>query len=86
MEPTGGLTGFDSSSLSPDLVFELNLLDRECKTSDLVGMLYLISREAVGGEEIDRYWRQKEATTVSSLVSCFSRHDYSVLCAESFAA
>lgn len=49
-------------------------------------MLYLISREAVGGEEIDRYWRQKEATTVSSLVSCFSRHDYSVLCAESFAA
>jgi hypothetical protein len=25
-------------------------------------MLYLISRDAVGGEEIDRYWRQKEAT------------------------
>jgi hypothetical protein len=28
-------------------------------------MLYLISREAIGGEEIDRYWRQKEATNRS---------------------
>jgi hypothetical protein len=45
-----------------DMVFELDLLDLECNTSDLVRMLYLISREAVGGEEIDRYWRQKEAT------------------------
>lgn len=48
--------------IAHDLVFELDLLDSECKTSDLVQMLYLISREAVGGEEIDRYWRQKEAT------------------------
>jgi hypothetical protein len=48
--------------VSHDLVFELDLLDPECRTSDLVEMLYLISREAVGGEEIDRYWRQKEAT------------------------
>ena len=30
--------------VSHDLVFELNLLDPECKTSALVGMLYLISR------------------------------------------
>jgi hypothetical protein len=48
--------------IAHDLVFDLDLLDPECKTSDLVQMLYLISREAVGGEEIDRYWRQKEAT------------------------
>jgi type I restriction and modification enzyme subunit R-like protein len=49
--------------VSHDLVFELDLLDEDCKTSDLVRMLYLISREAVGGEAIDRYWRQKEATS-----------------------
>jgi hypothetical protein len=48
--------------IAHDLVFELDLLDSECKPSDLIQMLYLISREAVGGEEIDRYWRQKEAT------------------------
>lgn len=48
--------------VSHDLVFELDLLDPDCKTSDLVRTLYLISREAVGGEAIDRYWQQKEAT------------------------
>jgi hypothetical protein len=48
--------------IAHDLVFDLDLLDSDCKTFDLVQMLYLISREAVGGEEIDRYWRQKEAT------------------------
>jgi hypothetical protein len=45
-----------------DLVFELDLLDPECKSSELLRLLYLISREAIGGEEMDRYWRQKEAT------------------------
>jgi hypothetical protein len=48
--------------ISHDLVFDLDLLDPACRTSELLQMLYLISRDAIGGEEIDRYWRQKEAT------------------------
>jgi hypothetical protein len=40
----------------------VDLLDPACKNSDLLEMLYLISREALSGAEIDRYWRQKEAT------------------------
>jgi hypothetical protein len=48
--------------ISHDLVFDIDLLDRACKTSDLLELLYLISREALSGSEIDRYWRQKEAT------------------------
>ena len=48
--------------ISHDLVFDVDLLDPACKSSDLIHMLYLISREALSGAEIDRYWRQKEAT------------------------
>jgi hypothetical protein len=48
--------------ISHDLVFDVDLLDPACKNSDLMEMLYLISREALSGAEIDRYWRQKEAT------------------------
>jgi hypothetical protein len=48
--------------ISHDLVFDVDILDPACKNSDLLEMLYLISREAGSGAEIDRYWRQKEAT------------------------
>jgi hypothetical protein len=48
--------------VSHDLVFDIDLLDPDCKNSELLDMLYLISREAIGGGEIDRYWQQKEAT------------------------
>jgi len=48
--------------ISHDLVFDVDLLDPACKSSDLLPMLYLISREALGGAHIDQYWRQKEAT------------------------
>lgn len=48
--------------ISHDLVFDVDLLDPACKNTDLLEMLYLISREALSGAEIDRYWRQKEAT------------------------
>ena len=48
--------------ISHDLVFDVDLLDPECKTADILQMLYLISREALGGAQIDQYWRQKEAT------------------------
>jgi hypothetical protein len=48
--------------ISHDLVFGVDLLDPTCKGADLLQMLYLISREALSGAEIDRYWRQKEAT------------------------
>lgn len=48
--------------VSNDLVFDIDLLNPDCKNSELLEMLYLISREAIGGGEIDRYWQQKEAT------------------------
>ncbi len=48
--------------ISHDLVFDVDLLDPACKNSSLLDMLFLISREALGGDAIDRYWRQKEAT------------------------
>jgi hypothetical protein len=48
--------------VSNDLVFDIDLLNPDCKNSELLDMLYLISREAIGGGEIDRYWQQKEAT------------------------
>jgi hypothetical protein len=48
--------------ISHDLAFDVDLLDPECKNAAILEMLYLISREALNGGEIDRYWQQKEAT------------------------
>ncbi len=48
--------------VSHDLVFDVDLLDPACRNSSLLDRLFLISREAIGGDAIDRYWRQKEAT------------------------
>jgi hypothetical protein len=57
--------------ISHDLVVSINLLDPEVKSQELLEKLYLISKEATGGGEIDRYWRRKEATnryTVAQLL------------------
>jgi predicted type IV restriction endonuclease len=46
-----------------DEVFRVNLLDPEAKLADIARHLYLISKETSGGKDIDRFWRQKEATS-----------------------
>ena len=46
-----------------DLVFSLDLLDPETKPAQLLEKLYLISREAANGMEIEQYVRRQEATS-----------------------
>jgi hypothetical protein len=46
-----------------DLVFEVDLLDAEAKSSSLLEKLYLVSREAGNATVIDLYWQSKEATS-----------------------
>lgn len=46
-----------------DLVFEVDLLDAEVKSSSLLEKLYLVSREAGNATVIDLYWQSKEATS-----------------------
>ena len=48
--------------IAHDQVFALDLLDPDAKPQALLERLYLVSKEAGGEQEIDRYWRQKEAT------------------------
>jgi len=49
--------------IAHDEVFSLDLLDPDCKPMDLLERLYLISREAVSANEIDSYYRTKEASS-----------------------
>jgi hypothetical protein len=49
--------------ISHDEVFRVNLLDPEAKLADIARHLYLIAKETSGGKDIDRFWRQKEATS-----------------------
>ena len=46
-----------------DEVFRVNLLDPEVKLADIAKHLYLIAKETSGGKDIDRFWRQKMATS-----------------------
>jgi predicted type IV restriction endonuclease len=47
--------------ISHDHVFTVDLLDSGLKPQQLIDRLYLISKEAGGEGEIDRFWRHKEA-------------------------
>lgn len=49
--------------ISSDLVFTANLIDDNTPTSELLERLYLISKEAGRVGEIDRYFKQREATS-----------------------
>lgn len=46
-----------------DQVFSVDLLDPAIKPNDIFERFYLISKEAGSGTEIDRYYRNKEATS-----------------------
>lgn len=46
-----------------DEVFRVNLLDSTTKLSEAAKCLYLIAKETSEGKDIDRFWRQKEATS-----------------------
>lgn len=46
-----------------DQVFALDLLDPAGKPNEILEKFYLISKEAGSGAEIDRYYRNKEATS-----------------------
>jgi predicted type IV restriction endonuclease len=45
-----------------DLTFELDLLSAT-PPAELLPMLFLVARESSKGKEIDRFWRQKQATS-----------------------
>lgn len=45
-----------------DLTFELDLLG-PTPAAELLSMLFLVARESSKGKEIDRFWRQKQATS-----------------------
>lgn len=49
--------------IQADVVFDIDLLDPAAKPVSLLERLYLLSREANGIDEIDRFHRQKEATS-----------------------
>jgi hypothetical protein len=44
-----------------ELVLAIDLLDPNVRTGQLIQDLYLLSREAIGAGEMDRYWRLQEA-------------------------
>jgi hypothetical protein len=44
-------------------VFSIDLLDDNCRPGTLLEVLWLISREAASGGDIEQYWRRKEATS-----------------------
>jgi hypothetical protein len=46
-----------------DEVFQVNILDKDLKTSALLERLYLISREGTSATAIDDFWEHKEATS-----------------------
>lgn len=46
-----------------DIVFRVDLLDPDAKAPSILEKLYLISKEAGGGREIDRFYKSKEATS-----------------------
>lgn len=46
-----------------DLVFSVDLLDPATRPQELLGKLYLLSREACQTTDIARYWAHKEATS-----------------------
>jgi len=48
---------------SHDLVLSIDLLDPACKPAQLLQQLFLISREASGGTEMEKFWRHKQATS-----------------------
>jgi predicted type IV restriction endonuclease len=45
-----------------DLTFELDLMS-DTSPAELLSMLFLVARESSKGKEIDRFWRQKQATS-----------------------
>jgi hypothetical protein len=45
-----------------DLTFELDLMS-DTPPTELLSMLFLVARESSKGKEIDRFWRQKQATS-----------------------
>jgi hypothetical protein len=49
--------------ISSDLVFTANLIDDDTPPAELLERLYLISKEAGRNGEIDRYFKQREATS-----------------------
>ena len=46
-----------------DLVFSLDLLNPDVKPAQLAAQLYLIAKETSPGKDIERYWRQRQATS-----------------------
>lgn len=46
-----------------DLTFSVDLLAEGAAPADLLPYLSLIAKESSGGKEIDRFWRQKQATS-----------------------
>lgn len=46
-----------------ELAFSVCLTDPTKKPADLLSHLYLIAKESSNGKDIDRFWRQKEATS-----------------------
>jgi hypothetical protein len=45
-----------------DLTFDLHLLG-DSSPADLLNVLFLVARESSKGKEIDRFWKQKQATS-----------------------
>jgi len=46
-----------------DLVFSVNLLDPAMRPARVAQQLYLIAKEHAEGKDIERYWRQRQATS-----------------------
>jgi hypothetical protein len=49
--------------IQSDQAFEIDLLSPDAKPTELLQRLYLISREAAGATDLDKFYRQKEATS-----------------------
>jgi hypothetical protein len=49
--------------ISHDLILTIDLLDPEVRTVQLLQQLYLISKEASSGKDMEKFWRRKEATS-----------------------
>lgn len=46
-----------------DQVFSVNLLDDAMKPAQIAQHLYLIAKESAEGKDIERFWRQRQATS-----------------------
>ena len=49
--------------IAHDEVFSVDLLDPSCRPAELLQLLYLISRESATGNDLEGYYRHKEASS-----------------------